>query len=157
MEFRQVSGDWNNPEGFAVFYTPVISEKGRYRSLTGFDTRKIVEESMRMISHWDVFEKHFDYVGGNATVFFDYFDNEDSLVKIVDGKEWDVYRSNEGEYSILDEEDSSDLDSILVDAFRQYIGNYFEKRVELTRENLGDSIPYDFNLEDVLPKWYKNR
>jgi hypothetical protein len=158
MKFIQTSGTGDNLSGFAVFYTPVISENGMYRSITGFDMKKMIEESMRMISHWDVFEKSFNCYDNNFGYFFNFFDNEAHLRKVTEGKEWDVFVNNDERYLIEDKRDLLNLNSILSDGIHQYMKDYLRQKT-MSLDNLEkmneSSIPEDFNLDDVLPDWYR--
>jgi len=152
MEFELIPGNSDQPEGFVVFYTAIISDciPYPYRASFGMPLSRVVSENPRF---WIV-KDHLDIGKGvpddkRPISLLSYFEEEkiiDTLRKIGG---WDIYKSR-SICELVDNEIDT-LDEILAEHSYEYIELYFNLiNSRKLRGNFG-KLP-ETGLDDI-PGW----
>jgi hypothetical protein len=154
MRFNLVSGELENLNGYAMFYTKLDSKLGEYYAGFGFDYKLLMKEN----SNFDnfMFDKLFEIFPPKVMYVAAMFNGDQIINETLDGDDWDVYLS-ENTYPVESEKDLKKLDVILRGKLDTYMRGYAlaNECDEITGQNkrveLFDEIPEptEENMRDV--------
>jgi len=138
ITFRLTCGDPNNPQGFAVFYVPIVSKnQDVYRAIFGYSITEVTKENSRLFPIRDFFEEE-DIMGYR---YANEFLKDHSIIDEVEEiGGWDIFRSSSC-FQAYPESELRFTDKALLNAFHIYMKyfNYINNRIpEPTKENMVD-------------------
>jgi hypothetical protein len=141
LDFMQVKGEVEKPEGFALFYVPIVSNRtdNMYRAVFGITLEKTIYESPRF---WLVRDQINidDASKEKKPISMLRFLKDGSLIHRLDKVGgWDIFRANNA-FQVNYQDEVDVLDGILTEFSSDYLKNYFDSENQIRDDETLDDI-----------------